>query len=150
MTVRDQQRGRVYAWEDRVVAPEDPSRIAFAAAQGMIDAIWSEMGLRYPPRAAPMPAQARRRIADANRLTLRLQATTPSWCLLHELAHAMTTTHDGASDGHGPLFMGVYVTLLGRYLRLDEAALIDSARASGIQVTPDAKPVFADPTIRQK
>jgi hypothetical protein len=148
VTERDSQRSRVYAWEDRVVAAKDPSQIAFAAAQGMIDAIWAEMGLLYPPRAAPMPTQARRRIADANRLTLRLQATTPSWCLLHELAHAMTTTHDGVSDGHGPAFMGVYVTLLGRYLRLDEAALIQSARDAGIQVTPDAKPVFADPLIR--
>jgi len=34
------------------------------------------------------------------------------WCLLHELAHAMTSHVDGRSDGHGPLFMGVYVNLL--------------------------------------
>jgi hypothetical protein len=145
MAGADRQRSRVYAWEDRVVAPRDPSRIAFAAAQGMVDAIWAEMGLRYPPRVEPMPAQARRRIADANRLTLRLPPMTPSWCLLHELAHAMTTTHDGQSDGHGPLFVGVYLRLLERYLRLDPAPLLESLALAGIAVARDARPVFADP-----
>ncbi len=100
----DRQRSRVYAWEDRVIAPCDPSQVAFAAAQGMVDAILSEMGLLYPPRVEKMPAQARCRIADANRLTVRLPPSLPSWCLLHELAHAMTTDQDGHSDGHGAAF----------------------------------------------
>lgn len=43
MTARDRQRSRVYAWEHRVVAPRDLSQIPFPAAQGMVDAIWSEM-----------------------------------------------------------------------------------------------------------
>lgn len=141
---RDGQRGRVYAWEDRVVAPRDPSQVPFAAAQGMVDAIWSEMGLRYPPRVERLPAQARCRLADANRLTLRLPALTPSWCLLHEIAHAMTTTHDGRSDGHGAAFMGIYVQLLARYLRLDAAVLLRDLAAEGIAVRPHARPVFLD------
>jgi hypothetical protein len=109
---RDLQRGRVYAWEARTVAPRDPTQVAFSAAQGMVDAIWSEMGLRYPPRVEALPAQARSRIADADRLTLRLGPKTPSWCLLHELAHSMSTTQDGNSDGHGERFMGIYLQLL--------------------------------------
>ena len=130
----DRQRSRVYAWEDRVVAPHDPSTVAFAGAQGMVDAIWSEMGLLYPPRVERLPAQARRRIADANRLTIRLPRSVPSWCLLHELAHAMTTTADGASDGHGPVFVGLYVQLLARYLRLDPTALRNSLIAARVAV----------------
>ncbi len=141
---RDGQRSRVYAWEDGVVAPRDPSTVAFPAAQGMVDAIWAETGLRYPPGVEALPMQARRRVADANRLRIRLPAATPSWCLLHELAHAMTTTQDGLSDGHGPVFMGLYVRMLVRYLRLDEAWLLDSLRSAGIQVHPDARPVFSD------
>jgi hypothetical protein len=43
---------------------------------------------------------------------------TPSWCLLHELAQAMTTTADGRSGGHGPVFIWIYLQLLSRYLRL--------------------------------
>jgi hypothetical protein len=111
----------------------------------MVDAIWSDMGLRYPPAVAPLPKQATATIASANRLSILLPAQTPSWCLLHELAHAMTSTAEGASDGHGARFMGVYLRLLARYLRLDPATLIRSAQAAGIAVTADASAVFVDP-----
>ncbi len=99
-------------------------------------------GLLYPPRVERLPAAVHRRLGDADRLTIRLPARVPSWCLLHEMAHAMTSDHDGSSDGHGPLFMGLYIQLLGRYMRFDEAALRASATASGIQVTAEAKPSF--------
>ena len=142
MPQRDWQRSRVYAWEDRVIAPRDRSRIPFPAAQGMVNAIWSETGLRYPPRVEPLPAQARTRVADADRLTLRLPRLAPSWHLLHELAHSMSTTHDGRSDGHGPVFMGIYLQLLGRYLRLDEVELLQSLAVAGIQAHANARPAF--------
>jgi hypothetical protein len=144
MTGRDQQRSRVYAWENRVIAPCDASRIAFTAAQGVVDAIWSEFGLRYPPLVVPLPAQARCRFADADRLTIRLPESIPSWCLLHELAHAMTTTHDGISDGHGPLFVGIYVQLVVRYLGLDQAELQHSLERDHITISQSARPVFVD------
>jgi hypothetical protein len=144
MAGRDGQRGRVYAWEDRVVGPRDPTTLPFAAAQGLVNAIWAEMGLRFPPAVERMPAQATTRLADASRLAIRLPAQTPSWCVLHELAHAMTTTHDGVSDGHGPVFMGMYVRLLVRYLRMDEAGLLASLREAGIAVDSSARPVFLD------
>ena len=140
----DRQRARVYAWEDRVIEPLASSIVLFAAAQGMVDAIWSEMGLLYPPRVERLPGQARCRLADANRLTIRLPPSTPSWCLLHEIAHAMTTTLDGHSDGHGPIFVGIYVKLLARYLRLDSATLCDSLLQAGIRVHGQAVPVFCD------
>ena len=90
--LRDHQRGRVYAWEERFVAPCDLSSIAFAQAQGMVDAIWTDMGLRFPPKVMRLPRQARATVADATRLVIRLSDTTSSWCLLHELAHAMSRT----------------------------------------------------------
>ena len=65
---RDHQRSKVYAWEERFVAPCDPSSIGFAQAQGMVNAIWAEMGLRFPPNVEPLPRQARSTVADANRL----------------------------------------------------------------------------------
>jgi len=64
--------------------------------------------------------------------------------VLHELAHAMTSDADGRSDGHGPLFVGVYVQLIVRYLRLDPLTLIASLQAAGIEVARDARPVFVD------
>ena len=142
MPQRDWQRSRVYAWENRVIAPRDRSLVPFPAAQGMVNAIWSETGLRYPPRVEPLPAQARTRVADADRLTLRLPRLAPSWHLLHELAHSMSTTHDGRSDGHGPVFMGIYLQLLGRYLRLDEVELLQSLAVAGIQAHANARPAF--------
>lgn len=127
------------------MAPHDPTHLPFAAAQGMVDAIWSDMGLRYPPAVEPLPRQATATLARANRLSVLLPPRTPSWCLLHELAHAMTSTADGRSDLHGPAFMGVYIRLLARYLRLDPDALIRSAASAGIAVAADASPVFVDP-----
>jgi hypothetical protein len=144
MRPRDRQRSRVYAWEDREVAPHAPSVIAFAAAQGVVDGIWADMGLRYPPAVERLPRQARRTVASANRLALYLPDEVPAWCLLHELAHAMSSSADGASDGHGAVFIGLYVGMLVRYLRLDESALLGSLRDAGIEVARGAKPIFVD------
>ena len=141
---RDRQRSKVYAWEERFVAPRDPSSIAFAQAQGMVDAIWAEMGLRFPPKVEPLPRQARSMVADANRLSIRLADTSPSWWLLHELAHAMTSTHDGRSDGHGPKFMGLYARLLMRYLRVPRGELLKLLHTAGIGIDEQAEPFFID------
>ncbi len=43
-----------------------------------------------------------------------------------------------------PIFMGIYVQLLTRYLRLDEADLLRSLQDAGIGITRDARPVFVD------
>jgi hypothetical protein len=127
------------------VAPCDPTTLPFSATQAMVDAIWSDMGLRYPPAVTSLSRQARSTIARADRLSILLSDWTPSWCLLHEMAHAMTGHADGRSDGHGPLFMGIYIQLLARYLRLDRQRLINSLRDARIEVLCEARPVFVDP-----
>lgn len=143
----DRQRSRVYEWENRVVAPQDPTFVPLPAAQGMVNAIWRDMGLSYPPAVEALPQQATQTIACANRLTIYLRAQVPSWCLLHELAHAMTTTVEGCSDGHGEIFMGVYLQLITRYLRLDPDELVRTAREAGLRVDVAARPVFLDPAM---
>ncbi len=139
---RDFQRSRVYAWENRFIAPRDKSFVSFAAAQGMVNAIWSEMGLEYPPKVEPLPTQAKATVASATRLSIFLPERIPSWCLLHEIAHAMTSTMDGQSDGHGASFMGVYVRLLGQYLRLGPAELVCSLQSEDVCVATEASPMF--------
>jgi hypothetical protein len=52
------------------------------------------------------------------------------------------------SDGHGPLFMGIYVQLIARYLRIDRQTLISSLRDSKIDILYEARPVFLDPPAR--
>ena len=135
---------RLYAWEDRVVAPCDRSRVPFAQLQALVDHVWAGEGLRWPPRVRPLPRQARRTVARATRLAIEAQAELPTWVLLHELAHAMTCTADGGHDGHGPAFVGIYLRLLVRYARLDRDALERSLAESGIPFDPEARPVFLD------
>jgi hypothetical protein len=143
-TNRDFQRSRVYAWENRVVAPRDSSFVSFPEAQSMVNAIWSEQGLKHAPKVEPLSPQATATVASGGRLSIFLPEQTPSWCLLHEIAHSMTSTMDGESDGHGGLFMGVYVRLLARYLRLDPTELVVSVRSENIQIEPNASPLFLD------
>ena len=142
--LRDSQRGRVYAWENRIIAPCDSTFVDYARAKPMVDAIWTEIGLKYPPAVEPLPRQSSATLASATRLSIFLPAQIPSWCLLHELAHAMTSDFEGNSDGHGPTFMGLYIMLISRYLRMEKGDLLKSAAADGIDVAPDASPIFVD------
>ena len=115
----------------------------------MVDAIWSDMDIQYPPAVERLPRHATATIARANRLSLFLSDLTPAWCLLHEIAHAMTTTADGSSDGHGPIFMEIYLRLLVRYLRFDEMEMRLLLRDAGINVARNARPVFLDSGPKQ-
>ena len=141
----DRQRSRGYGWKRQVVAPRDVSFIPFAPAQGMVDAIWTEMGLSVPPEVEQLPRQATTTIASATRLSIFLSDATPSWCLLHAIAHVMTSSMEGCSNGQGPAFIGTYVRLLVRYRRCDEADLLASLARAGIAVARDARPMFVDP-----
>lgn len=78
---RVRQQARVYAWEDAVVTIADRRIIPFVAAQGIVDAIWAELGLHYPPKVERLPRLARRLQADGSRL--RLPEVIPPWLLLH-------------------------------------------------------------------
>ncbi len=147
---RDIQRGRVYAWENRIIAPHDSTFVAYGRAQAMVDSIWADMGLQFPPGVEPLPSQSSATLASATRLSIFLPAQIPSWCLLHELAHAMTSDVDGSSEGHGPIFMGVYLKLIARYFRLDPDRLLESAAVDGIVVTSDASPIFIDAVCRNR
>lgn len=131
---RDYQRSRVYAWEQTAVVPHDPTTITRGQAQGMVDAIWADLGRAHPPKVKPLPRRPTTLLGRADRLTIELPPRCPSWCLLHELAHVLTSTLEQDSDGHGSGFMGAYITLLARYLRLDAAALRDHAVTTAIDV----------------
>jgi hypothetical protein len=85
----------------------------------MVNAIWVDMGLQFPPAVELLPRQSSATLASATRLSIFLPAQIPSWCLLHELAHAMTSDFEGNCDGHGPIFMGLYIKLISRYLLMD-------------------------------
>lgn len=125
-----------------MIAPRAPGVVSFNDAQGMVNAIWAEMGLKYPPAVEPLPKQASSTAASANRLSIFLPKITPCWCLLHEIAHSMTSTEDGQSDGHGRTFMGLYLQLISRYLRTDLEGLMQSVEEEGIGTNCLARPIF--------
>lgn len=56
-----------YAWENRVIVRRAPGVVSFEEAQGMVNAIWAEMGLKYLPVVEPLPKQARTTVACATR-----------------------------------------------------------------------------------
>jgi hypothetical protein len=124
--------------------PLGRSPIPFAAAQGMVHAIWAEMGLQWPPKVEALPKQARRLQGTGSRLVLRLPDPLPAFLLLHELAHALSSTADGRTDAHGPRFVGLYLGLLTRYLRLPEEELLVSLKEHGVAVDHTAVPGFLD------
>ncbi len=126
------------------MAPHDRSSVPFARMQALVDHVWAGEGLRFPPRMRPLPRQARRTVARATRTAIEAPAELPSWVLLHEIAHALTSTAEDESDGHGPRFTGMYLRLLDRYARMNRAALEASLRAAGIAWDPDPRPAFLD------
>lgn len=134
---------RLYAWENRVVAPLDRSVVPFERMQAIVDHVWAAEGLEWPPRVRPRKA-TKATLATGSRLAIEAPANLPTWILLHEIAHAMTSTAEDAGDGHGPDFVGTYVRILVRHCRLDQAMLAATLAADGIRWNPDARPAFLD------
>lgn len=143
MSRHDTAARRLYEWEDRVVAPRDRSLVPFERLQALVDYVWAGEGLRWPPRVRPLPRQARATVARATRLAIEAPEALPSWVLLHELAHAMTSTAEGETDGHGLEFVGIYARLLIRYARLPEPLITETLAAAGIAWNRDTRPAFA-------
>lgn len=115
---RDSQKSRVYAWEDKIIAPFSKGAVPFDKAQTFVDGVWLAHGWLYPPRVEPMPKQTRRIMASANRAVVRLRESVPDWVILHELAHTLTCDVDGHSAAHGADFVGIYIKLLERVLNV--------------------------------
>ncbi len=134
---------RLYAWENRVVAPLDRSMVPFQRMQALVDYVWAAEGLEWSPRVRPRKA-TKATLATGTRLAIEAPASLPTWVLLHEIAHALTSTAEGTGDGHGPVFVGTYVRLLVRHCRLDRVMLAETLAADGVPWNPDARPAFLD------
>ncbi len=140
----DFQRHKVYAWEASHVNGMDRARVPFSNIQAVVDHVWSDMGLLYPPRVRAMPKQKTTAAGDANRLSVRFHehgATTIT--ILHELAHSMTMDVEGAGFMHGPGFVGVYMKLLDKYIpAANLPMLMHTANISKVQFN-----ILQGPTI---
>lgn len=131
---REYQKSKLYAWEQEVVSPRAHHHVPFEKAQMFVDGIWMAEGLMYPPKVEPMPKQARRVWADAHRLKIRIpEDGIPAWVLIHEIAHSMTSLADGHSNGHGEDYLGTYMRLLDKHLKIPLALLLFTAQKAGLK-----------------
>ena len=58
MSAPDPQRRKLYAWEDREVAPRDLSMVPYARLQGLVDHVWVQEGLSWAPLVRPLKQPA--------------------------------------------------------------------------------------------
>lgn len=145
MSGRDYQKSKVYRWENEIIGPKGGARIMYDDAQTFINAVWMANGLLYPPKVVPMPRQNRRYIARANRFSVWLKPgqSTPTWIILHELAHSMTGD-ESESDHHREDFLGVYMKLVDRHLKIPLPLLMFTANKAGLKFNLAAQPRCLD------
>lgn len=140
--IRDLQVNKVYSWEKQNIAILDKNLVPIQNIQGIVNWIWGNEGLQYPPHVEELPAQFKKTAADATRFTIRFKKQTYTWIILHELAHSMTSDYENNSNWHGSLFMGVYIYLLAKYLNLNYETLKENARNFGLKVSDKTTAVF--------
>jgi hypothetical protein len=138
MANRDYQKSKVYAWENKFIAPRCPRCISIEHAQCFVDGVFICEGLVGSPRVSLMPKQATKTFATGERTELRLRPKTPAWVILHELAHSLT------EDFHGPNFVGVYLKLLDKYADLSLLTSMFSLQTEKIDFNLSAIPCFKD------
>lgn len=127
--LRDYQRQAVYNWENRVVA--------LPVARAIVAYVWAREGLKNPPKVSELPRQCSVKAGDGRREEVRFPSETKTWIVLHELAHAMAP-----SDLHGPVYVGIYIQLLSRYMNMSVSELAQSAEKAGVEFDLLAKPEF--------
>jgi hypothetical protein len=143
---RDYQQSAVYRWEDMVIARLDRSQVKFKDIQPLVNYVWQQEGLLYPPKVVPFHKNMKRLAGTGSRTQLQFPAaeTTPTWIILHEIAHSMTSNFEGLSHMHNENYVGVYMKLVAMYLRADLMMLEHTAIQMGVKYNLNAKPSFID------
>lgn len=144
MSGRDYQKSKVYAWEWDTFRSKDTSKIPHANAQGLIDYIWTQEGLLYPPRVEVLDKRTTRWAGKANRRNIWLPEYTTNSVIIHELSHSMTCNVDDVSDGHGKQYVGVYMKMLDKYMKVPMPMLMYTAQKHGVQYDITTKPWCVD------
>ncbi len=139
---RDGQKSRLYKWEDQVVSPYGSALVPFAHAQRMVNYIWAEMGLLYPPTVERFRPNVVTQQASADRSYVHMHESLPTWVLIHELAHSMTSTHEKNVHGHNEYYVGVYFSLLEKFLGMDGLMLQHTATMCKVKFIVGATPIM--------
>jgi hypothetical protein len=133
MSGNDYQKSKVYRWERNEI--HDQSRVAIADAQVIVNHVWQSEGLQYPPKVVPIHVNTTKAAGKADRMSIYL---------LHEIAHSMTMTISGDCMWHNGWWLGVYIKLLDKYLKMPLIVSLYTLKRDGIDVNVNAYPVFLD------
>ena len=129
----DKQRKKVYDWQNKIVSPVDKSSVDISTAKSIVDYVWMDLGLEYPPQVSEFNSKTA--LGDATRMQIRLRPSVPTWVVLHEIAHSLTAEPHGKSHQHNSRFVGVYVNLLVRYLHFDMLYIQYSLKEYGVEAS---------------
>ena len=140
--MRDYQASRVYRWE-RNHLPSGPD-VRIEHAQALVDHIWENEGLKYPPRVEPIAANTTKYAGKANRFNIWLQPVVSTKTIIHEVAHSMTSDIYGNSAWHSSLFVGMYCRLLEKYMQVDRFHMLATLGMEGVDIDITASPIFLD------
>jgi hypothetical protein len=143
--MRDYQKTRVYRWEDRIVGPRDTKLITIEVAKIVVNYVWEQAGLKYPPKVELLPAQTTTKAGCATRAKIQLLSSIRTWIVLHEVAHSMNSSNtddNSFGDRHGPNYVGLYMKLLAEHNIVPLPLLMFTAKEAGIDFNLEAKPLF--------
>jgi hypothetical protein len=135
--VRDSQRSRVYAWENRFSRwkGDRPRMEKLEEVEAWLTPIWRKergrVGLarqRAPEVSRKLWGQ-RRATADDNHVLKFPKWARTTTVILHEMAHRLTPF----DEAHGPRFVGVFIGLMARWDDRDAAELMALADEMGVK-----------------
>lgn len=144
---RDSQKSRVYKWEDENVSQFDKKIIHIETVPYVIDYVWANEGLLYPPKVVYMRSNNTSAWAKADRYNVHVhpENSIPTWVLLHELSHSLTFNYDSSTDAaHGADFLGMYMRLLNKYVNIEFPYLFYTASKYKLKYNIHARPFFVD------
>lgn len=138
----DYQRQHVYNWQAEL--PEG-QRVKLEHAQQLVDYVWAQEGLLYPPKVGPIAKNTVRWAGAANRSIIKLQPVVSTRTVLHEMAHSMTSSAiTDMSHQHNEVFVGVYMRLLEKYMNIGMPLLMFSASKHKVNYDQFARPSILD------
>lgn len=129
-TLLGERDRRVYRWEaDARLDANDRSRLDPRTAKVVLDHVWRDMGLLYPPLLEVNPT-LNSSSAYGNRHKITVGQQVNHVTLLHEIAHSMDVSVEtslgatalrpdsevGGGSYHDENWLGLYVDLLDKYL----------------------------------
>ena len=132
--MRDQQRSKVYDWEQKTFGVRD-EKSTLKQCEEMARHIQTAYGKKWRRLEIKCGAGFRRAVAYPNAIYL------PKWArneivVLHEMAHWILVNDGVGCDHHGPKFMRLFIELIAWAIGLPKSEILSSARAKRIKIAP--------------